>query len=148
NEELLKAGPASYLDIVDFITTFGTQIANDLNQLWRRMVFSILVSNTDDHLRNHGFILSDEGWRLSPAYDVNPSVDKMGLSLNIDEANNALDLELAKSVGTYFRLSNSEMNSIIDGVKKSVRNWETIANRIGISRSEQELMHSAFQMIL
>lgn len=148
NEELLKEGPASYLDIVDFITTFGAQIDEDLNQLWRRIVFSILVSNTDDHLRNHGFILSDEGWRLSPAYDINPSVDKMGLSLNIDEANNALDLDLAKSVGTYFRLSNSEMNSIIDEVKKSVRNWKTIANRIGISRSEQELMHSAFQMIL
>lgn len=148
NEELLRTEPASYLDIVDFITTFGTQINKDLKQLWRRIIFSILVSNTDDHLRNHGFILSDEGWRLSPAYDINPSVNKIGLSLNIDDVNNALDLELAKSVGTYFRLSNSEMNSIIDEVKKSVRNWKTIANEIGISRAEQELMHAAFQMVL
>jgi Uncharacterized protein related to capsule biosynthesis enzymes len=65
--------------------------------LWRRIVFNISVSNTDDHLRNHGFLLSEEGWRLSPAFDVNPSIDKQGLALNIDMDNNALDYELARS---------------------------------------------------
>jgi serine/threonine-protein kinase HipA len=105
NEELIRDETPSYLDIVEFIQFSGTHVDEDLKQLWRRIVFNILISNTDDHLRNHGFILTDEGWRLSPAYDVNPSIDKDGLALNIDMNNNLLDIELAKSVGPFFRLS-------------------------------------------
>ncbi|WP_089817937.1 HipA domain-containing protein [Kaistella treverensis] len=113
-------------------------------QLWRRIVFNICISNTDDHLRNHGFILTDKGWILSPAYDLNPSVEKEGLALNVDMDDNALSLELAKSVGIYFRLNEGGMNSIIDEIKNAVRNWQNIASEIGISRGEQEIMQHAF----
>ena len=107
-------------------------------------MFNICISNTDDHLRNHGFILTDNGWILSPAYDLNPSVEKEGLALNIDMDDNSLDLELAKSVGIYFRLSDTEMDAIILEVQNVVRNWKDIATEIGIPRGEQELMKGAF----
>ena len=94
NEDLLRDATASYLDIAEAIQQYGANVKGDLAQLWKRLVFNILISNTDDHLRNHGFILCDKGWLLSPAYDINPSVDKNGLSLNIDMDNNDLNLEL------------------------------------------------------
>lgn len=144
NEEHLRDSTASYLEIVDFLVTFGADVDNNLKELWRRIVFSICISNTDDHLRNHGFILTAKGWVLSPAYDLNPSVDKDGLALNIDTDNNALDLELAKEVGPYFRLNENEMKEIIEKIISAVREWESIANEIGIARSEQENMRSAF----
>lgn len=144
NEDTIRDNPASYLDMAEFIQNYGTNIAENLEQLWRRIVFNIVVSNTDDHLRNHGFILTSKGWILSPAYDINPSIDKEGLALNIDMENNALDLELAKSVGEYFRLDNEQMNTIIEEVLESVGKWKKIAGEIGISRADQELMASAF----
>ncbi len=115
--------PASYLYIADFIQTYGANIEENLHQLWRRIVFNIAISNTDDHLRNHGFILTDAGWVLSPAYDINRSVDKHGLALNMDVDNNALDVELAKSVGEYFRLSLPQMDTIIKEVSNAARHW-------------------------
>lgn len=145
NEDTLKNNPPSYLDMAEFIQYKGAQNTQDLKQLWRRIVFHIAVSNTDDHLRNHGFILADRGWILSPAFDINPSVDKEGLALNIDTHNNALDFELAKSVGEYFQLSDTEMNNIIKEVKMAVTGWKNIARDIGISRAEQELMRAAFR---
>ena len=108
NEDTIRNSSASYLDIAEFIQTNGVNIDRNLHQLWRRIVFNIAVSNTDDHLRNHGFILTSKGWKLSPAYDINPSIDKDGLALNIDMDNNALDLEQAKSVGEYFRLDDKK----------------------------------------
>lgn len=144
NEDTIRDSPASYLDIAEFIQTYGVNIDKNLHQLWRRIVFNIAVSNTDDHLRNHGFILTPKGWILSPAYDINPSIDKDGLALNIDMENNSLDLELAKSVGEYFRLDDKQMDSIIKEVLNSVAQWKRIANKIGISRAEQELMAAAF----
>lgn len=146
NEELIRDETPSYLDIVEFIQFSGFRADEDLHQLWLRIVFNILISNTDDHLRNHGFVLSDEGWRLSPAYDINPSIDKDGLALNIDTNNNSLDLQLAKSVGVYFRLEEKEMNLILKKLKSSVANWQKIATEIGISRSEQKLMSGAFRI--
>ncbi len=119
-------------------------IGENLHQLWRRIVFNIAISNTDDHLRNHGFILAPKGWMLSPAYDINPSIDKGGLALNIDMDNNALDLELAKSVGEYFRLDNEQMDAVIEEVLEAVSKWNKIADEIGISKVEQELMAAAF----
>lgn len=104
NEDTVRDNQASYLDIAEFISSNGVNIEANLHQLWRRIIFNIAISNTDDHLRNHGFILTKEGWVLSPAFDLNPSVDKDGLALNIDTNNNALDFELAKTVGEYFRL--------------------------------------------
>lgn len=144
NEETIKQNPASYLDLVEFIENHGVHIKENLAQLWRRIVFNISISNTDDHLRNHGFMLSKEGWILSPAYDLNPSIDKDGLALNIDMDNNALDFELAKSVGEYFRLTTKEMDQILTEVTTVVKNWSLIAKQIGIPRSEQELMANAF----
>ncbi|MGF7231720.1 type II toxin-antitoxin system HipA family toxin [Arachidicoccus sp.] len=146
NEELIRDDTPSYLDIVEFIQFSGTHVTEDLHQLWRRIVFNVLISNTDDHLRNHGFILTHEGWRLSPAFDINPSIDKDGLALNIDTDNNALNLQLAKSVGIYFRLDETEMNQTIDKVKSAVSDWQRTASYIGISRSEQTLMSSAFKI--
>lgn len=146
NEESIKANPGSYLDIAESIQNYGCNVDANLKQLWRRIVFNIGISNTDDHLRNHGFILTKNGWELSPAYDLNPSIDKEGLALNIDMDNNSLDYELAKSVGEYFRLNISEMNLIIGEVKKSVAQWNSIAKTIGISRAEQDLMSLAFRV--
>ncbi len=147
NEDTIKNQPASYLDIVEFIQNYGCKVKENLHQLWRRIVFNIAVSNTDDHLRNHGFILNNEGWALSPAYDLNPSIDKDGLALNIDMDNNVLDFELAKSVGDFFRLNQSEMDNILNEVFNSIKQWKEIAHKIGISRSEQELMQAAFRFI-
>lgn len=146
NEETIKSQPASYLDLVEFIQNYGTNIDKNLNQLWRRIIFNIAISNTDDHLRNHGFILTKDGWILSPAYDLNPSIDKDGLALNIDMDDNSLNFELAKSVGEYFRLTEIDMDQIIQDVLNSVKQWREIATKIGISRSEQELMSSAFNV--
>ena len=144
NEEILRNSTASYLDIAEVIQQYGANVKQDLAQLWKRIIFNVLISNTDDHLRNHGFILCEKGWLLSPAYDINPSVDKNGLSLNIDLDNNDLDIELVKSVGAYFRLNLSEMDKIIEEVNFAVKQWRDIANEIGISRAEQELMSVAF----
>jgi len=145
SEDTIKENPASYLDMAEFIQYNGAQNKHDLQQLWRRIVFHIAISNTDDHLRNHGFILTDTGWILSPAFDINPSVDKEGLALNIDTHNNALDFELAKTVGEYFQLREAEMNTIITEVKTAVSGWKNVAQEIGISRVEQELMSGAFR---
>ena len=144
NEESLRFSTASYLDIVEFMMNLGANVNENLKQLWRRIIFNICISNTDDHLRNHGFILTEKGWVLSPAYDLNPSDEKNGLALNIDMHDNTLNLELAKSVGIYFRLNETEMDSIILEVQNAVSNWRNIASEIGISRGEQELMRGAF----
>jgi serine/threonine-protein kinase HipA len=145
NEDTIKIKPASYLDLAEFVQFSGTQVKKNLHQLWKRIVFNIAISNTDDHLRNHGFLLTNHGWILSPAYDINPSIEKDGLALNIDIDNNALDFELAKSVGEYFQLTVPATDSILVEVKTAVRNWKKIANNIGISKTEQEIMASAFR---
>lgn len=145
SEELIRDELPSYLDILEFIQFSGSSVTEDMHQLWRRIIFNMLISNTDDHLRNHGFILTPQGWRLSPAFDINPSVDKDGMALNIDMDNNSLNLELAQSVGVYFRLSENEMKTIIDEVMSSVAEWKKIAQEIGIPRSEQTLMAGAFR---
>jgi serine/threonine-protein kinase HipA len=147
NEETIKDNPPSYLEIAEFISNYGINIEANLHQLWRRIIFNIAISNTDDHLRNHGFILTNEGWILSPAYDLNPSIDKDGLSLNIDMDNNALDFELAISVGEYFRLNDEQMKIILQEVNVAVSNWKEVANSIGITRSEQLLMEKAFNFL-
>lgn len=146
NEGILRDSEASYLELVDVITTFGAQAELDLQQLWRRIVFHMAISNTDDHLRNHGFILTPKGWILSPAFDINPSIDKNGLALNVDGYSNVLDFELAKSVGGYFRLSLKQMDQLISEVKQAVSGWREIAKKLGISRAEQELMAAAFRV--
>jgi serine/threonine-protein kinase HipA len=137
----------SYLEMVDFITSNGANVNEDLNELWRRIVFSICVSNTDDHLRNHGFLLSNDGWHLSPAYDINPIESGTGLKLNISEDDNALDLDLAMEVHEYFRLDGAKANEIIENVKGTVGNWREVATKNGISKTNQELKATAFQVV-
>lgn len=144
-EDSLKEGTPSYLEIVEFIEDNGVDVKANLHQLWRRIVFNIAISNTDDHLRNHGFILKEKGWVISPAYDLNPSVEKNGLSLNINMDDNALDFELAKSVGAYFRLNEAEMDTILSEVGSVVKGWEKIAVGLGIKRREIEIMEGAFR---
>lgn len=134
----------SYLELVEFIITNGANVNEDLEQLWRRIVFSICVSNTDDHLRNHGFILTPRGWILSPAFDINPVETGTGLKLNISDSDNALDLNLALEVSTYFRLSQERAFQIIQEVKNAVRNWRKIARKYGLSHLDCELKSTAF----
>lgn len=143
-EDIIKESAPSYLEIVEFIENYGADVEANLHQLWRRIVFNIAISNTDDHLRNHGFILTEKGWILSPAYDLNPSIEKDGLSLNIDMDDNALSFDLAKSVGEYFRLNDAEMNAILSEVLAVVKDWKKVAKRIGIKNVEIELMSGAF----
>ncbi len=138
------ADGASYLEIVEFLTKHGADVDVDLPELWRRIVFSICVSNTDDHLRNHGFLITDAGWKLSPAYDVNPEPTGTGLHLNISEDDNSLNLELALEVADYFRLGNDEAKSVVDEVVGVVARWRDVAGNLGISRGEQEGMAPAF----
>ncbi|OBX25712.1 serine/threonine-protein kinase HipA [Gelidibacter algens] len=136
---------ASYLELVEFIQNNGANVEQDLEQLWRRIVFSICVTNTDDHLRNHGFILTNYGWILSPAYDINPVETGTGLKLNISDVDNSLDLDLALEVAVFFRLSEERANEIIDEVWNAVGHWKDVATKYGISRLEQELKSLAFK---
>lgn len=137
----------SYMELAEFIQFHGASPDNDLHELWRRIVFNIAISNTDDHLRNHGFIITDEGWRLSPAYDMNPSIEKAGLALNIDLELNALDYDLARSVGEYFNLDKKQMNTIIEEVQEAVSNWDEVAVNIGIPSAQRRLMEAAFNLM-
>lgn len=136
---------ASYLELEEFISVNGADVKRDLEELWKRIVFSICVTNTDDHLRNHGFILTEKGWRLSPAYDINPSETGTGLKLNISENDNSLDFALALDVIEYFRLEKSKAENLIKEIKEVVSNWREIANKYKISKSEQEIMQRAFR---
>jgi serine/threonine-protein kinase HipA len=137
---------ASYLEIAEFLSTHGAQTEADLAQLWRRIVFNIAVSNTDDHLRNHGFLLTKNGWKLSPAYDLNPIVGKHGLHLNITDTSNTLDYQLAFEVKDFFRLSQIQATQIYDEVLGAVKQWQTVAKRLEISRAEQAMKESAFNL--
>ncbi|HPB64979.1 MAG TPA: HipA domain-containing protein [Spirochaetales bacterium] len=139
------AAGASYLELAEFIMRSGARPDADLGELWKRIVFSIAVSNTDDHLRNHGFLLDAKGWRLSPAYDINPSPDSAGLSLAIDEYDNSLDFELALSVAPYFRLSKPEALSIMESIRGVTATWRERAKALGIRKPEIERMQGAFE---
>jgi len=144
-EESIREKRPSYLEIAEFIKFSGTSNREDLHQLWRRIVFNVAISNTDDHLRNHGFILTEKGWRLSPAFDINPSIDKQGLALNIDTDSNDLDFDLARSVGEFFMLDKEGMDKIVTEVRHVISDWKTVASAIGIPKKEQEIMAAAFK---
>ena len=137
---------ASYLELAQFLTDHGSNTKEDLAQLWRRIVFNIAVSNTDDHLRNHGFIYCDGGWILSPAYDINPVTPANGLHLNISDNDNSLDFDLAMEVIEFFQLNAVDAEAIKDEVLTSVAEWKNVAVDIGISRKEQQIMEPAFNL--
>lgn len=147
NEETVRTEPGSYLDMALFIQNYGCRIDANLQQLWKRLVFNMAVSNTDDHLRNHGFLLGEEGWQLAPAYDINPIPDKEGLCLTVDGKDHSLDLALAKSVGPYFRLNEGAMNAIIEEVLTAVAGWKTKAKALGLATTEIDGMAPAFRFI-
>ena len=129
----------SYLELAEFIMRYGARPDADLRELWRRIVFSIAVSNTDDHLRNHGFLLAESGWELSPAYDINPNPQGHGLSLNITDTDNSLDFELALEIASFFRIGNSEAKKISNKVSSTVAKWRRYATGAGIGHAEQEV---------
>lgn len=137
---------ASYLELAEFLTQQGAKTQEDLAQLWRRIVFSIAVSNADDHLRNHGFLLRPEGWRLSPAYDINPVPTAESLHLNISDTDGTMSFDLAMDVIDFFQLKKSEAEKIRRQVVASVSDWSTVAKSVGISRAEQQRMASAFRV--
>lgn len=137
---------ASYLELADLIIQQGSNVSSDLAQLWRRIAFSIAVSNVDDHLRNHGFLWSKEGWMLSPAYDINPVETGSGLHLNISDVDNSLDWDLLRETAPFFRLEVKAAEKVIQEVKKAVQDWEKEAKILGISSLERELKANAFRM--
>lgn len=136
----------SYLDLASFIIQQGAAVNEDLEELWRRIIFNIAIKNTDDHPRNHGFILTKIGWRLSPAYDVNPVYHGKGLTLNISETDNSLDFDLALSVIKYFRIKKERAEEIIKEAKHVVSTWKEVATNYNIPRGEMDLMEQAFEI--
>ena len=139
------ADGSSYLDIVAFIKSYGAQPKKDLIELWKRIVFNMAVTNTDDHLRNHAFILTDKGWILSPLYDVNPVPYGDELSLNVDEEDNSINIELAVQTAVRFGISKSDAEAYAEDILKIVRdNWEKSAAGYGLTRRQIEEMRPAF----
>jgi len=139
----------SYLEIVDALKQYGAAPDVDMAELWRRIVFSILVSNTDDHLRNHGFVYEREkGWRLSPAYDMNPTpvdIKPRVLTTAIDLYDRTASLDLALSVAEDFRLSKKQAKTIISEVCAGVAQWRDVAQQLHLEKSEIDRMASAFE---
>lgn len=139
------ADGSSYLDIAAFIKSYGAQPKKDLGELWKRIVFNMAVTNTDDHLRNHAFILTDKGWILSPLYDVNPVPYGDELSLNVDEEDNSISIDLAVQTAVRFGISESDAEVQAEEILKIVRdNWEKTAAGYGLTRRQIEEMRPAF----
>lgn len=133
-----------YLDIVDFILQNCTNVEDNLQELYRRVAFNICVGNTDDHFRNHGFLLTAKGWTLSPAYDINPTLNEYQ-SLLINSSNNKSDLnELLNSCEEYM-LQKQLAQQIISEVLNAVKKWRLLATRLGIVKSEQERFATVFE---
>lgn len=139
------ADGSSYLDIASFIKAYGSRPKDDLVELFKRIVFNMAISNNDDHLRNHAFILEKTGWRLSPLYDVNPVPYGDELSLNISADDNRISFELAIENAFRFGLEQEEAADVVDSISEIVReNWEKLAAKYEISRTEIESMRPAF----
>lgn len=141
----VSARGSGYLELVEFIVRNGANVNGDLEELWRRIVFNIAISNTDDHLRNHGFLLTQNGWILSPAFDMNPEIRVAGLALNISEKDNSLDFDLALSVAKYFRVKPDKAKSILQEVKIAAMQWDKVASDAGVTKAELEKMRGAFE---
>lgn len=138
----------SYLDLAYFLQSYGSkEQKSDLKELWRRVLFNVAVSNCDDHLRNHGFLLTPKGWHLSPAYDLTPNPQGMGLKLNIDDSSNVLDVELVLSTAEFYGYDRQEAEAEVEKLRKIIHGWRTRANALGLSRSEQNRFQTAFQNI-
>ena len=137
----------SYLEIADTIETQSPRPGRDLEQLFRRVVFSVLISNTDDHLRNHGFLREPSGWALSPAFDLNPNPEAAGaLSTTVDtDGDPSASIELCAQTAQMYRLSQSQAVEIVDEVEQATATWRTVAKRLGLPSREHDLMAAAFE---
>ena len=136
---------ASYLELVDLLQSRGADTAADCEQLFRRVLFNILIHNTDDHLRNHGFFLGEQGLRLSPAYDMNPSIDRTELTLGINEVETACDVSIAMDARKDYGLTALQADHVLLEVQAAVHDWRTEANQLQIPKAEQDLMAHAFE---
>ena len=136
---------ASYLELIDLLRSHGTTPTADCEQLFRRVLFNIRVHNTDDHLRNHGFFVDAAGIRLSPAYDINPTIDQRELSLTIDGAETTCDVSVAMSAHKAYGISAAQADAALRSVEAAVASWRTVATRLGISSAEQNQMVAAFE---
>jgi serine/threonine-protein kinase HipA len=136
----------SYLELVDVLRQIGAAPEADARQLWRRMVFNVLVSNTDDHLRNHAFLRNERGWRLSPAFDMNPCPLDVRANhvLALDELDHTGSVEIALSISNYFGVKPSEAKKIAGEVGNSASKWKSVAEKMGIKKHEIDRMASAF----
>jgi serine/threonine-protein kinase HipA len=140
----------SYLELVDALRRYGASPDEDQRELWRRVLFSVLISNVDDHLRNHGFLYdtAKRGWRLSPAYDLNPVPRDMKppyLSTFIDEQNNAASFDLVLSTAGYYGLTSADTRRIVKQAVAAVSNWRKEAAQLGCSSREMDRLASAFE---
>nr|WP_320016757.1 HipA domain-containing protein [uncultured Desulfobacter sp.] len=138
----------SYIEIAEALITYGSTPEHDLKGLWKRMVFNIMTSNVDDHLRNHGFLYNKAGWQLSPVYDLESTpahVKERYLSTYITEEDGTASLELSFDVAEYFGLNHSEAQNIAHGICKVTQNWRSEAQKLNISKQEIDFMETAFE---
>lgn len=133
-----------YLDMVDFIVQGCTQVETNLRELFRRVAFNICIGNSDDHFRNHGFLLTAKGWTLAPAYDMNPTLNEHQ-SLLITSSSNKADLSLLSEASESYMLTETVAEQIIAEVTAAVREWRTVAQRIGLPKREQDLFGPRFR---
>ena len=141
------ADGTSYLDIAGFIKAYGANPKIDLIELWKRIVFNMAVTNTDDHLRNHAFVFTEKGWVLSPLYDVNPVPYGDELSLLVDDEDNSISIELAIQTASRFGIQKKEALAYADDILSIVRaNWEKLAKKYALSRGQIEDMRPAFDI--
>jgi serine/threonine-protein kinase HipA len=137
----------SYLEMAQFLRSQGDgpHVSADLEQLFRRLAFNVAIGNRDDHLRNHGFILGANGWRLSPAFDMNPNIDKADHVLNIDDTDNRPDLKTVIATAAFYGLDAPRARAIVAEVLQAVRQWREMASSLQLSRADILLMEAAFQ---
>jgi serine/threonine-protein kinase HipA len=146
--EATDGDQGSYLEIADVVERNSPKAGEDLAELWRRIAFSVLISNTDDHLRNHGFLRkSSAGWSLSPAFDLNPdpSPGIKHLNTSIDFGETTASLETLMSVREYFRLTEDVSRLVLGEVSEATEQWRDVARRAGIDRAGIDQMTAAFE---
>ena len=133
-----------YLDIVDFILQNCTDVNRNLQELFRRVAFNICIANSDDHFRNHGFLLTQKGWTLSPAYDINPSLNQYQ-SLLISDSSSKADLNILLDACEKYMLTKDVAKQIISEVTKVINEWTSLATKLGIAKREMELFGTIFE---
>jgi serine/threonine-protein kinase HipA len=136
----------SYLELAQFIRSQGDaeHVEADLAQLFRRVAFNVAVGNRDDHLRNHGFLLAKTGWRLAPAFDVNPNIDKAEHVLNLDDGDNRPSLETVLNTAEFYGLTHDSARKILEEIASAVDQWESTARRKRIAAADIDLTAAAF----